>query len=336
MKYGYIYNAMVNSYWAMLPAKFAQMAELISAKALEIEGSIPLTISFGTEEDEAMEARNERHAASAERIEAYAIEIDPNAGPARANQPTKGGLIQVIPIEGILAPRASQMDASDVSTSIRGLQKQFRAALNDPRVSDIVFDIDSPGGSVAGIQEFADEVFSSRKQGTRITAVANHLAASAAFWIGTAADEFVASPGSDVGSIGVLAIHKDESEAQAAKGVKTTIVSAGEFKAEGNPIEPLSDDARGALQARVDEHFSDFVSGVARNRGTSQKRVLSDFGQGRIVSARNALEAKMVDRIATLDQTVSTIATARRRRAQGAARLGAARLSVARSGAGLA
>ena len=131
--------------------------------------------------------------------------------------------------------------------------------------------------------------------------------ASAGYWIGASATEVVAAPSAKVGSIGVFSIHDDLSRAREADGVTRTVVSAGKFKEA--PSEPLTDEARAATQALVDDAFNQFVNDVAAGRGVSVAAVRNGFGEGRTLSAGSAMAAGMVDRIATLDETLARVAT---------------------------
>ena len=217
-------------------------------------------------------------------------------------KPGQAGVIAVISVLGIIAQRASEVD--DISgpgaTSIEKLTNRFRSARDDASVRATVFDFDSPGGGVYGVQELADEIRAAR--GTKpMVSVANSLAASAAYWLASAADEVSVVPSGEVGSIGVYGAHEDLSGMLEKEGVKVTLISAGKFKVEGNPFEPLSEDARAYWQARVDEYYDAFAGGVAKSRGMPRSKVEKDFGQGRVVGAKAALEAGMVDRIETLD-----------------------------------
>ncbi len=210
---------------------------------------------------------------------------------------------------------------SSGGTSIEKFTSRFRQLVRDPSIGSIILDVDSPGGGVSGVEELTAEIFAARET-KRIVAVANSLAASAAFWIGSAAGEFVVTPSGEVGSIGIVAIHNDLSVAQEKAGVKTTFITAGKFKAEGNSSEALSDEARENIQERVDAYFDVFVKNVAHNRGVSVATVKNDFGEGRVVGAKQALTSGMVDRIATLDQTIDRVSRTRgqvaRSKAQGA------------------
>ena len=122
----------------------------------------------------------------------------------------------------------------------------FDEAMADKSVTSIVLDVDSPGGSVYGVSELARKIYQSRGK-KPIIAVANSLMASAAYWIASAADEIHVSPGAEVGSIGVIAVHVDRSENNAKEGFNVSYITAGEYKAEGNPDAPLSEDRKSVV-----------------------------------------------------------------------------------------
>lgn len=223
------------------------------------------------------------------------------------------GSIAVLPLFGVVSQRMNLMTDTSGGTSTEAFGAGFRQAVSDPNVKAIVLDVDSPGGGVFGVDELSREIYESRKQ-KKVVAVANSLAASAAYWIGSAADEFVVTPGGEVGSIGVFAAHTDFSQYEEKMGVKTTLISAGKYKVEGNELEPLSDEARTAIQSRVDEYYGMFVKALARNRGVSQQEVRNGYGEGRVVGAQAALKLGMVDRIATLDETLERLGARRESR----------------------
>jgi signal peptide peptidase SppA len=181
-------------------------------------------------------------------------------------------------------------------------------------VSAVVLDIDSPGGTVAGVTELAAEIRAARGGSKPIVAAANTLAASAAYWLASQADEVVVSPSGSVGSIGVYAVHQEVSRMLDEMGVGTTIISAGPHKTEGNEFEPLTDEARADIQSRVDVSYASFVADVAAGRGVTAEQVEADFGGGRVLTARKAQSAGMVDRVETLAQTVARLGTAGGRR----------------------
>jgi signal peptide peptidase SppA len=190
------------------------------------------------------------------------------------------------------------------STSTQKFTSALRQVLADDTVGQILIDIDSPGGSVYGVAELATEIVKARAQ-KPVVAVANSLAASAAYWIGCSAGEFYVTPGGEVGSIGVWQAHFDYSKALEEEGVKPTLISAGKFKVEGNPYAPLDEEAQGFMQSRVDDYYAAFTKAVAKGRGVPITQVRDGMGQGRVLGADAALAQNMVDGIASFDQVLS-------------------------------
>jgi signal peptide peptidase SppA len=230
---------------------------------------------------------------------------------AAQNGPRAGGRrdrnVAVIPMYGVLSPKGDAFARSSGGTTAETLRDEFRAAVADPDIDGIVFDVDSPGGVVEGIGELADEIRGAR--GTKpIAAVANHMAASAAYWAIAGVDEIVATPSASVGSIGVFTAHQDVSAAMEEKGVKTTLISAGKYKVEGNQFEALGDEAREAIQADVNAWYDSMTSSIAKGRGVSAATVRATFGEGRTFMAKKAAEAGMVDRIDSLENTIRRVA----------------------------
>jgi capsid assembly protease len=217
-----------------------------------------------------------------------------------------GGGIAVIPIYGVITQRGNMVD--DVSgpgmVSTQIVTQMLRQAVADDAVSQILLDIDSPGGSVYGVSELGDAILSARTQ-KPVVAIANSLAASAAYWIGSQASEFYVTAGGEVGSIGVWQAHQDYSKAMDEAGVKTTLISAGKFKIEGNPYAPLDEEAQGFMQSRVDDYYASFTKAVAKGRGVPITQVRDGMGQGRVLGADAALAQNMVDGIASFDQVLS-------------------------------
>lgn len=217
-----------------------------------------------------------------------------------------GSNIAVLPLYGVVTQRANMVD--DISGPGCTSTQQFSAALQqllaDNSVSQILIDIDSPGGSVYGVSELAHEIIQARAQ-KPVIAIANSLAASAAYWIGCSASEFYVTPGGEVGSIGVWQAHFDYSKAFEEDGVKPTLISAGKFKVEGNPYVPLDEQAQAFMQSRVDDYYNAFIQAVSVGRGVSIKDVQSGMGEGRILGAQAALAQNMVDGVATFDEVLA-------------------------------
>lgn len=239
-------------------------------------------------------------------------EIDAVRAAAPAPSRPGGGAVAVIPVFGVLAQRLNLMSEMSGGTSTEMLAASLRQALADETVGSIVLNIDSPGGSVYGVAELADIVYSARGQ-KPVVAVANSLAASAAYWLASQADEVVVTPSGQAGSIGVFACHFDESGAYAQEGIVPTLISAGRYKTEGNAYEPLTDEARQSIQAEVNYYYDMFTAAVARGRGVKAAEVRAGFGEGRVVNARDAVRLGMADRVATLDDTIQRLVGGRRR-----------------------
>lgn len=217
-----------------------------------------------------------------------------------------GSGIAVLPLYGVVTQRGNMVDdiSGPGSSSTQQFTSVLRQMLADDTVGQILIDIDSPGGSVYGVSELASEIIKARAQ-KPVIAVANSLAASAAYWIGCSASEFYVTPGGEVGSIGVWQAHFDYSKALEEDGVKPTLISAGKFKVEGNPYVPLDEQAQAFMQSRVDDYYNAFVEAVALGRGVSINDVKTGMGEGRVLGAEAALAQNMVDGIATFDDVLA-------------------------------
>ncbi len=216
------------------------------------------------------------------------------------------GQVAVIPIRGLISHRPTLLSQIFGGTATQTVSRELRQALNDPSVSRVVLDVDSPGGTVEGTVEIAEEIYKARGR-KRIIAAVNATGASAAYWIASQATEVCVTPSGQVGSIGIVAMHQDLSKAAEMEGVKISLISAGKYKTETNPFEALGADAREAMQARVNFFYSAFVNAVARGRGVSASQVREGFGQGRMVSAQQAVNENMADRVATMDEEVGRL-----------------------------
>lgn len=271
-KYRRITRAVTHAPWAIMPEKMSAICELLSLR---------------------------RSGKKLSRQEVSA-RIGSQRQPMRSTAPS----VAVLNVFGTLAQHGGMMTESSGGTSHDAISRVFDAAMSDPNVSSIVLNIDSPGGTVAGTPELAAKIFSARGK-KQVIAVANSLAASAAYWIGSAAQKFVVTPSGMGGSIGVLYVHTDDTAAAEKIGIKETVISAGKYKSEG--YGPLSEEAKTAIQKRVDATYGDFVAAVAKHRGVSTMRVEADFGQGRVLGARDAVAAGMFDSVATLEDVLNEL-----------------------------
>jgi len=206
--------------------------------------------------------------------------------------------VAIVGINGTLAKKLYGMDAISGGETMGAMQKRVQAALDDPNIEAIVLQIDSPGGTVAGTKEFADFIAAADKP---IVAYADGLMASAAYWIGSAADKVVAFDTSLVGSIGVIVAHHDYSAKLEKDGVKVTHIFAGKYKASGNGAEPLTEESTAIIQDRVDYFYTLFVDAVAKQRNESVQNILNNVANGKVYIGQQAKDIGLVDEIGGLD-----------------------------------
>lgn len=228
------------------------------------------------------------------------------AGRPKKLEAVTGG-VAILNLFGVVAQRMNIMqEISEGGTSTEMFGAAFDRAMGDSAVEAIVLNIDSPGGSVYGVEELSEKIYKAR--GTkRVYAVANSLAASAAYWIGSSAEQLFVTPSGEAGSIGVLTMHTDWSKFNEQVGVNPTYIYAGKYKVEGHGEAPLDPEAHAAIQASVDSYYDSFTDGVARNRGVKQSEVKNGFGEGRVVRAKAAAEMGMADGVKTLDGLLSEL-----------------------------
>jgi len=276
MRFKHLLNFLRNEPWAITHEKLSEIEALIELKAQGVT-------------------------MSAEDIRARIGEV------ARSDS-SKRGSIAVIPLHGVISHRAGGLNESSGGISTERFAGYFRQALGDASVRAIVMDVDSPGGTIAGVTELHQEIMAARGQ-KPIVAHVNALCASAGYWIASAADEIWSTPSGTVGSIGVITSHLDATKAEESEGFTRTVIAAGKHKAEG--FGPLTDDSLGYLQGRVDEAYATMVADIALGRGRRASEIRDGFGEGRVVSATSAKRMGMIDRIATFDQAIDRLSQRR-------------------------
>lgn len=275
MKYARIIEYVASNLWAITDQKMAEIVEVLAFRA------------------------------SGQAFTAEEIQARIGGGPEPAI-PSRSGAVAVIPIRGTIAHRMGGMSEASGGVSAESISMMLRAALADDSVGSIILDVDSPGGTVTGLQELAAEIRAAREQ-KRIVAVANGLMASAAYWLGSQATEVVSIPSGEVGSKGVVMPHKDLSAALEKEGIKVRVFRSSKHKWAGNPFEPLSDEQAAEIQERVDAAGAQFDKDVAAGRVVELSAVRAGFGEGRVLDAKAAKAAGLIDRIATMDETIARL-----------------------------
>lgn len=262
------FNRACSVAWAILPESLQQLLDIASRE------HVP--------DFEAVEARRSRRMDGNERVK------------------IRNG-VAVLDITGPIFRYADVFTAVSGATAISTLARDFTAAIEDPNVSSILLNIDSPGGEVAGINEFAQMVFEGRSR-KPVVAYIDGYGASAAYWIASAAEEIVADKTALIGSIGVVAAVPNP-DSKSARDVQ--FVSSQSPKKRPNPN---TESGKEQLQAMVDDLAEVFVSTVARNRSTDVDTVLADFGQGAVLVGEKAVAAGLADRIGSFESLLAEMA----------------------------
>jgi capsid assembly protease len=254
-------------------------------------------------EPAALQATAELIAAALEKMPAGALEAAAKAPPAAEVGPgyevrdnvahvrIAGPILKEVPcIFGLLGMQA---------TSTTRTQKAIEAALADPAVASLALDIDSPGGSLAGVQELADTIAAAALQ-KPVAAHASDMAASAAYWLGCQATTFSANESAMIGSIGVYSVMEDSSAAAAAEGVRVLVIRSHELKGAGVEGAPITPAQVADAQRTIDAAANMFMNAVARGRQMSVDAVKA-LATGQVWFAEQARELGLLDDVMNSD-----------------------------------
>ena len=220
--------------------------------------------------------------------------------------------VAIIQIEGAMMKAESKFGG----TSTIRIRQAIRAAVQDPEIDSILLHIDSPGGTVSGTKELADEVLSAR-QSKPVHAYIEDLGASAAYWVASQCETISANLTAEVGSLGVVAVIYDQSKQFERMGVKVHVVSTGKFKGAGAPGSEISADMLAEVQELVDDLHEVFMTAVLSGR-KMERAELDAIADGRVFLASKALKLGLVDAVETVDEMVGRMALlgAEKRRAE--------------------
>ena len=287
-----------NHRWAITPEALGAILEIADKKiSSEVDPAI-----FHQDLPENVDVDLSKYISDGNAIRMQAVEAvegEPLPGTRRAIQ---RGKVAIIPVRGPIFPRANIFTAWSGGTSVDMLSKDFKVALEDPSITSIIFNVDSPGGEITGISEFADMVF--KAQGDkRILTYVSGMMASAGYWIGSATSEIISTNTGELGSIGVVVPFRDTSALDEKKGIKNIeIVSSVSPK---KRFDIKTDDGKAIVQKIADELADIFVSAVATHRGTDVEDVIDNFGQGGMLIAQSAIDVGMADRIGSFEQLIT-------------------------------
>lgn len=240
------------------------------------------------------------------------LAVDPHrlTAEAREGAATPGGGIAIVPLQGALSPRGVSWFGRQVAPGMDSFRSAITRAGADSSVGVIVLDVNTPGGTFAATPETGEALRRVAEQ-KRVVAVVDTLAASAGvFIIAQPGVEIAVTPSGEMGSLGVLSVHHEVSRMYDEAGITTTVIRSRAGKADVNPYEPLTPEARAAVEASVREADDEFLKSVARGRGmtVAQVRKLADEGGfARTVSARQAVAMGMADKVATMNEVLSSL-----------------------------
>jgi protease-4 len=207
--------------------------------------------------------------------------------------------IALIRIEGTISA-----DRSGSSVNPEDIIEQLRRADKDDSVKAILLRINSPGGTAAASQEIYREV--KRVKKPVVVSIAD-VGASGAYWVACGADRIVASPASDVGSIGVILIIPNLKELFEKVGIEYVVVSKGKYKDLGNPARRLTEEERKILDAQAEIVYEQFIDAVAENRKLSESEV-KELATGLAFLGTEAKEKGLVDDLGNFRDAVKIAA----------------------------
>ena len=182
--------------------------------------------------------------------------------------------------------------------------KLIHAYRDDPSIKAIVVRINSPGGSVAPVQEIYSEL---KKIEKPVVASMGGSAASGGYYVACAADTIFANPGTLTGSIGVIMQFTQLKGLYDKVGLGHQVIKSGDFKDTGSPFRELTEQERAVLQSTVDDVYNQFVDTIFEARGNHLTRdEIVALADGRIFSGRQALDSKLLDQLGNLPDAIKT------------------------------
>ena len=235
----------------------------------------------------------------------------PTPPPSRTDRELGGDLqiqdgIAVLPVLGTLVRRASYIGAASGLTSYHDIEAMAEAAFADPEVRAVLLEIDSSGGEAGGVFDLAQRLRQqAHTSGKPLWAIADEAALSAAYAIAAAADRLWVTRTAEVGSIGVVAVHVDESVADAKAGLNYTFLHAGAHKVDGHPHAPLPVPVAADIQADIEQLHDQFIALVAGFRRVTVDAIRDT--EARVYRGEAAIQAGLADQIGTRAEAITAL-----------------------------
>lgn len=213
-------------------------------------------------------------------------------------EPTIEGGVALLEFNGIMSPRMNMLTRFSGGVSTEKFSEKLLALAGNPEVKTVAVKGNTPGGVVAGVEEFGLVVRQLAAVKRVVLVGQSGMIASAGYYGWSGATEMVSTPSTQWGSIGVISAVYETTSQEKMRGEKWRIFRAGRLKGAGNPHEKLTEEMEKALQARVDTPHKMFLSFVAESRGKSVAEVGQKWGEGTLFYAEEALQLGMIDRVA--------------------------------------
>lgn len=214
------------------------------------------------------------------------------------------GDIGIITIEGAISRKIGIWDALIFDTyDMEWAMEDLKDLSTNPEVRGILLKVDTPGGTVTMVPEFARMIRQVDKS-KPVVAYADGLMASAGYWFSSQARKLVAGESARVGSIGVYTSFIDWSEYYKNLGVSVEVIrnTGGTYKGQGFPGTSLSEEFKEHLKQSVDETFKDFTKAVTRTRDVPESAM-----QGQVFSGRKAQQANLIDAVGGFDFALAVL-----------------------------
>lgn len=201
-----------------------------------------------------------------------------------------------IKIRGVIA-ESNDSGPFSRSQGASAIAKSIRTAAADKNVKAIVLDINSPGGTVASVQNIYGELQKAKQQGKKIVALFRDVAASGGFYVAMAADKIVAEPGTITGSVGVIMQTSNLEGLFDKLGIKITPITSGKYKDMGAYYRPMDDAEKALLQDMVSETYGQFFAAVKAGRPGVKPEDLTEYTDGRVFTGERAYKLGFIDKL---------------------------------------
>jgi protease IV len=205
--------------------------------------------------------------------------------------------IAVMPIDGVIMPFGNGVMYQDFVTTPKDVRDFIAALEYETMIEGVLFEINSPGGTPVASEMIASEIAALEMPNI---ALVGDVAASGGYMVAAAADSIIASPMSDVGSIGVTMSYLEESEKNEEEGITYVPLNSGKFKDMGSPNKPITDEERALLEGQLKEVHDYFIDLVSRYRNIDRAEV-EVLADGSTLTGAKALEKKLVDMLGGRD-----------------------------------